>query len=73
MGTFPFGWIHNLDEDNWQILWNSETNALYAKGAISQRVIPIGRSSSWEEAKAFADRLRGEPNLIPGLPEENLK
>ena len=67
MGTFPFGWIHNLGEDNWQIFWNSETNALYAKGAITRKVVNIGQSSSWEEAKAFADRLRSEPEAYQKL------
>jgi hypothetical protein len=67
MGTFPFGWIHDLDKDNWQIFWNSETNALYVRGAISRREIAIGQSSSWEEAKAFADRLRSEPETYQKL------
>ncbi len=67
MGTFPFGWIHDFGEDNWQIFWNSETNALYAKGAVSRKIIPIGQSFSWEEAKAFAERLRSDSEAYQKL------
>jgi hypothetical protein len=63
MGTFPFGWIRGLGEDNWQLLWDSETNVLYAKGATSKKVISVGWSSSWQEAKVLADKLRNEPGL----------
>jgi hypothetical protein len=63
MGTFPFGWIRGVGEDNWQILWDTQTKVLYAKGTLSRRVIDIGRSSSWQEAKALADRVRNEPEV----------
>ena len=54
MGTFPFGWVREVEEDNWQLLWSSETNILYAKGAVSKRIVNIERSQSWQEAKALA-------------------
>ncbi|MER3446790.1 MAG: hypothetical protein C4291_08075 [Candidatus Dadabacteria bacterium] len=63
MGTFPFGWIRERDKENWQILWNSETRILYAKGAISKRVVNIGQSSSWQEAKVLADRVQSESEI----------
>lgn len=63
MGTFPFGWIRGVGEDNWQILWDTQTKVLYAKGTLSRRVIDIGRSYSWQEAKALADRVRNEPEV----------
>ena len=61
MGTFPFGWIRERDKENWQLLWNSETRILHARGAISKRVINIGQSASWQEAKALADRVQNKP------------
>lgn len=61
MGTFPFGWIHEIYKENWQLLWNSETKILHAKGATSKRVVDIGQSQSWQEAKALAHRVQNEP------------
>jgi len=63
MGAFPFGWVRGIEEDNWQILWDPQTKILYAKGALSKRVIDVGRSYSWQEAKALADRVRNEPEI----------
>ena len=63
MGTFPFGWVRGIEKDNWQILWDSETKTIYAKGALSKKIIHLGQSSSWEEAKTLADRVGSEPGL----------
>jgi uncharacterized circularly permuted ATP-grasp superfamily protein len=63
MGTFPFGWIRERDKENWQLLWNSETMVLHAKGATSKRVINIGQCPSWQEAKALAERVQNEPEF----------
>jgi hypothetical protein len=63
MATFPFGWVRGIEKDNWQILWDSETKIIYVKGASSKRVIHLGHSSSWEEAKTLADRVGNEPGL----------
>ncbi len=68
MATFPFGWVRGIEKDNWQILWDSQTKTIYAKGAISKKVIDIGQSSSWEEAKTLADRVQNEPMLYLGFP-----
>ncbi|MBI2487792.1 MAG: hypothetical protein HYW01_12790 [Deltaproteobacteria bacterium] len=63
MGTFPFGWVRGIEKENWQILWDSQTKSIYAKGAISKKVIDIGQSSSWEEAKTLADMVQNEPEV----------
>jgi hypothetical protein len=67
MGVFPFGWLRGIEGDNWQILWNSETKLVYGKGAISKRVVRVGESLSWEEAKAFADRIIQNPKVFSDL------
>ena len=67
MGTFPFGWLRGIEEDNWQILWDSHTKAVYAKGVSSKRVIQIGQSSSWVGAKTFADKILNEPEVYLNL------
>lgn len=70
MGTFPFGWIRKLNEDNWQLLWNSETRILYAKGAITKKVVSIGHPSTWREAQALATRVQNEPEVYLSLVED---
>ncbi|MGQ0793703.1 MAG: hypothetical protein ACT4NX_06375 [Deltaproteobacteria bacterium] len=62
MGTFPFGWIRGLDGDNWQILWSAEEQLLYAKGVQSNRILNIHATSTWEEAKALADKVQSSPD-----------
>ena len=69
MVTFPFGWIRERDKENWQLLWDSEKKILHAKGAISRRVVNIGQSLSWQEAKALADRVRNEPEVYLKIRE----
>jgi len=63
MGTFPFGWVRGIEKDNWQILWDSQTKSIYAKGAISKKLVDIGQPSSWEEAKTLADMVQNEPEV----------
>ena len=63
MGIFPFGWIRERDKENWQLLWNSETKILHAKGVISKRVVNIGHPLSWQEAKTLAERIQNEPGF----------
>ena len=60
---FPFGWIRGVGDDNWQLFWNPVTRAFFAKGAISKKVIELGESSTWIDAKALADRVLKEPIL----------
>ena len=60
---FPFGWIRGVEDDNWQLLWNPVTGAFFAKGAISKKIFNLGESSSWVDAKAFADKILNEPGI----------
>lgn len=70
MGTFPFGWIRERDNENWQLLWNSETMILHAKGTTSKRVVTIGQCPSWREAKALAERVQNEPRFHLSIGED---
>ncbi len=59
-----------MDKENWQILWSSETRILYAKGIISKRIVNIGQSESWQEAKVLADRVQSEPEIYLGIEKK---
>lgn len=61
VGTFPFGWVRGLSGDNWQIIWDPETQVVFAKGAVTKEVVELGKSSSWEGAKALADNVISSP------------
>jgi hypothetical protein len=71
VGTFPFGWVREFENDNWQILWNSETRILYAKGVITKRVVNIGQSLTWQEAKNLAVRVQNEPEVYLYIIEDS--
>ena len=62
VGTFQFGWVRNVGSDNWQLIWDPKTNILIAKGASTKEVLELGRSSNWEDAKAFADKIISDPD-----------
>ncbi len=61
VGTFPFGWVRGEGGDNWQIIWDPKTKAVFAQGAVSKKVLPLGESPTWEDAKRFADGVIGAP------------
>jgi hypothetical protein len=61
VGTFPFGWVRGDGSENWQIIWNPRTKTVIAQGVGSKRVLKLGKSSTWEEAKRLADRVISEP------------
>ncbi len=61
--TFPFGWLRGMDDENWQLLWNPGTGIFFAKGAISKKVINLGESSNWVDAKALADKVQNEAQI----------
>ena len=61
VGTFPFGWVRGEGGDNWQIIWDPGTKTVFARGAVSKKVLLLGESSTWEEAKRFADGVMREP------------
>lgn len=61
VGTFPFGWVRREGSDNWQIIWDPKTKTVFAEGAMSKRVLRLGESSTWEDAKRLADAVMSEP------------
>ncbi|MEQ9619575.1 MAG: hypothetical protein RIG61_10425 [Deltaproteobacteria bacterium] len=70
VGTFPFGWVRSMEGDNWQIIWDPKTEAVFAKGASSGKVIQVGKSSTWEDAKVLADNIIEHPeSLLSKLSE----
>ena len=61
VGTFPCGWVRGMERENWQIIWDPETETVFAKGAFSGKVIQVGESSTWQEAKVLADKIIEDP------------
>lgn len=62
VGTFPFGWINNIDSDNWQLLWNSIEKEFFIKSARSKKKFTLTRVDTWVEAKEFADKVKSSPS-----------
>jgi hypothetical protein len=64
---FPFGWVRGEGSDNWQIIWDPETKTVFAQGALTKKVLRLGESPTWEDAKRFADAVISEPGgYFPG-------
>jgi len=61
VGTFPFGWVRGFRDDNWQIIWDPKSNIITAEGASSKKVVELGKSSKWMEAKVYADNVIKDP------------
>ena len=61
VGTFPFGWVRGFRDDNWQIIWDPKSNVIAAKGASSKKVIELGKSVKWMDAKEYADNVIRDP------------
>lgn len=61
VGTFPFGWINNIDSDNWQLLWNSIDQDFFIKSSRTKKILKLGSFESWIEAKEFADKVKSSP------------
>lgn len=62
LSTFPYGWVKNIDSENWQLLWDSINNKFYAKGARSKKVIELAEITDWFESKKFADQVLSNPS-----------
>jgi hypothetical protein len=62
VGTFPFGWVRGVRSDNWQLIWDPKTKILTAKGVSSKKIVMLGESPNWEDAKAFADKVIKDPS-----------
>ena len=63
-GTFPFGWIRDYEEDNWQIIWNKNTKEFFIKSVAGKENKVLGSFANWKEAKDFADKIIENPDLI---------
>ena len=66
VGTFPFGWVRGFMDDNWQIIWDPKSNVIVAQGAVSKKVIELGKSSQWIDAKKYADNVMRDPQSFFG-------
>lgn len=61
VGTFPFGWVRGFKGDNWQIVWDPKSNLITARGVSSKKIIELGKSAGWMDAKAYADNVISDP------------
>lgn len=61
LATFPFGWVKDINSENWQLLWDSINNRFYAKGAVSKKIIDLKNIEDWFESKKFADTVLKDP------------
>mgnify|MGYP007106206708 FL=1 len=68
VGTFPFGWVREHGVENWQIIWDQKTKVVFAMGVKSKEVLEIGKSSTWVDAKAFADEVMESPERYLARP-----
>ena len=66
VGTFPFGWVRGFKDENWQITWDPKTGFITAQGAVSKKVIELGKSSKWMDAKVYADSVISNPEPFFG-------
>ena len=61
VSSFPFGWVRNIDSDNWQLLWNSIDKYFFLKSARSKKILKLASFETWMEAKVFADKIKSSP------------
>ena len=62
LSTFPFGWVKNIDSENWQLLLDSINKSFYAKGAVTKKVIKLSDTGDWFESKKFAEKVLSNPS-----------
>ena len=67
VGSFPFGWIRNLKEDNWQIIWDSKSKVLILKSSSAEKIVEVAKIETWQEAKTYADDIRSDHSLVEDL------
>lgn len=67
VGSFPFGWVRNLKEDNWQIIWDSKSKALLLKASKSEKIVKYCKCETWQEAKSLADDIRSDHSLVEDI------
>lgn len=61
VSSFPFGWVRNIDSDNWQLLWNSIDKYFFLKSVRSKKILKLASFETWMEAKEFADKIKSSP------------
>jgi hypothetical protein len=61
VGTFPFGWVRGIKDDNWQIIWDPKTELITAHAAVSKKTVELGKSAKWMDAKVYADNVINDP------------
>jgi len=61
VGTFPFGWVRGFKGENWQIIWDPKTELIIAHGAVSKKVVKLGSTAKWVDAKVYADEVMSDP------------
>jgi len=65
--SFPFGWVRNFREDNWQIIWDSKSDTLLLKSTRSERIAEYCKCKTWEEAKSHADDIRSNHDMLESV------
>ena len=63
-GTFPFGWVRDFEDDNWQILWNKDSGQMFLKSIINKKTHNICNVANWLEAKNIADGIINNPSEL---------
>lgn len=63
-GSFPFGWLRNYNNDNWQILWNKDSRDIILKSINTKELRKIHSASKWIEAKRYSDKIIKNPKLL---------
>jgi hypothetical protein len=61
VSSFPFGWIRNIDSENWQLLWNSINKDFFVKATRTKKILILTKLDTWIEAKKFADKVKNCP------------
>jgi len=67
VGSFPFGWVRNFKDDNWQIIWDSKSKILFLKPSKSEKIVEFRKCETWQEAKSYADDIRSDHSLVENL------
>jgi len=64
VASFPFGWVRNYKNENWQIIWDSKSKFLILKSSLSDNIVKYRSCASWQEAKIHADEIRSNHELL---------
>ncbi len=64
VGSFPFGWVRNFKEQNWQLIWDSKSKSLILKSSLSENIVTYCSCENWQEAKIHADNIRSNHELL---------